>query len=909
MPQKFIIPDDDSGDDPPILAKPKSKGFLENLSDSASKFLDEHPTIHRMVSGPLPEDQAADRTKILASLSDDEKTHAAAFEAKGGKVGQVVGPPTGDSLLPEAVHNKNEGMLQYGAKGLYNQLVRPIASPSGMLGVMSPGGKLADVAPVAEQAATEVAPKVIPKALPPAPPDIEAALSNPAPKPSFIAGPGGVAKNIPHQVDLGPINPSLGATDKGTILSRELGEVNNVSPDLLAGTPPKIGHVETPAESVQNALTPNRYKSKLQNLAAVEQPKGDFYPGAEKLPEQLPSAQPKELTGQSSLISDKPLEDVGPKVEDIEPPPVLSSKTPTEAVQRWGWGRNAGRFSANEVKEQFADLADKPEAVGAFQQGDRTGALKGVADYFDNRFSQLVKAGVLDPEQYKQNYLKQLWENDPEEVNAVFNKSGVAKTPGLSKESVFKSYQQGINAGLTPKYNNIADIAGAFEKEFTNAIRDKELYDYFQKNGMLASDAKLSSPFDWKLKGEGTKEAAGMMQNYFSKSPEGLNKVANVVTSTKNLALTQGLPYRTGQVSAHGFNVLQSDIMAQGFKKGLGDFFKGSVNPGTDVQFMKENSGITKKLIENGMNWADIEDHSALSKDKVSTLIDQIPGVGDANVLRRKMFEDPLFRVHLPATKLRIALDRYAQLLPKVGEESALKGAASYANDFAGGVDKTFRNKTYQDIARIGLLAPDWLESRLNIAKGLVTGKEGYVKAGARGAALASLPVGTGIAAKGLSGYLNSKPSESTGIEAGSVDGKNRNIEPLGTSVEPQRAALQVGTQLSQGNLQFPARYLGNKLSPPIQTMMNLKDNVDPFGNPLSGKDRFGRPISGAQAATNIGQEITRPMTPNVIESLIDYYRGKAGPEEVGAKSLGLPISYTTVPKGKKTSSGLSRLK
>ena len=652
-------------------------------------------------------------------------------------------------------------------------------------------------------------------------------------------------------------------------------------------------------------------------------PKPDTYLGTPG-PVEQPSAPPKGPTqwGKSSSLEDR----ANQKIFDIKTDPAVSPSggkftssvdipqiddptlSPVDATKRWGYGRNAAKFNGSQIKNQFADLADKPDLVGAFQSGDRTGRLKDVADYFDQRFSDLVKAGVLNPEDYKQNYLKQLWQNKLEEIDAVFNKSGVAARPGLSKESVFKSYQDGIDAGLTPKYNNLSDISGVFEKEYTNAMRDKQFTDYLESKGIDFGGHSISDPYSWKQIAKLDPQAQSMIAGYFSRSPSGLNKVANTLTGLKNNILSTGLPFRTGQVSAHGANVLASDSMAQGFKTGLSDFFKGSINPETDISFMKDNADMTRKLIENGFNWSSIEDHNPLGKDP--TLVDKIPGLGQANIMRKKVFEDPLFQVHLPATKLRMAISRYQELAPKIGEDAALKASAEFGNDFAGGVDKTFRNKTYQDLARIGLLAPDWLESRANIISGAYQNKPGYRAGAARGAAISAAPPTFGIAAKGVGDYLSGKPSEVSGIPIGTdAKGKQRNFQPMGTAVEPGRSLLQVGSQLSQGDLMAPFKYVGNKMSTPVKSVLHMVQNEDTFGNPIAGKDKYGRPIPvmpGSYTKTgkpmpsalgNIGRELQRSFTPPQVQAIIDYASDKDSPEEAIVKALGLPITYTTPSK------------
>jgi hypothetical protein len=842
----------------------------------------------------------------------------------------------------------------------YNRLVRPMldpanqlieaAAPAGMA-VMKPQNALAQ-APKAV-AAPVIQPKPKPKLLGPAP-DFIAGKAGIVPNRNIPVNPAelGLVNMPPDAIASGRVNMSpppsnqpaiadLGhlAEQKRQSLLSYGGEGQQPGSRLTLPDKPPIGSpvqsgdtrlgfseqtnpeksIGYPLDVVPNRVRPRTIQSTVNNI--VPDSMKSAVPDAEKV--NFISAEPQMPTTNSDIGPVNPYQQpsapykpirkpkITPPVIDVKPSAVVPAEplgnatskiapkelSPVDAVRKWGYGRNYSKTAASEARAQFAHLKDKPELVNAFQSGDRTGPLKDVSNYFDTMFKKLTENKVLEPEQYKENYLKQLWKEDPDTVDAVFKKYRIAKDPGLSKESTFKSYKQGIAAGLTPKYDNISDIAGAFAHEANNAIHDANLKSYLEAKGVPVT--RLSDTSTWNKLAAKDPEAAKMMSNYFEKSPDWLHKTANAVSSTKNIALTQGFPGRTGTVSAHGFNLLSSDAMARGFGPALSDFFKSTYSPAHDVKYVQENAPkYLKSAIEHGLNWQDV-DNIPLNHTGINAIVDKIPGVSQLNEKRIKLFEDPLWKVKYPASKLKMYVTRFEELKPKLGADGAATYAAKFANDFAGGVDKTFESKSKWDAARIVALAPDWLRSRANITAGALTGKPGYLRAGLRGAAIEGAPIVSGIGTMGVGKYLASKPSISTGINIGTVGDKQRTLEPGGTSVEPQRAMIQNATQMFQGNIGYPLRYLGNKASAPFEAAIRLKENIDPFGNPLWGKDRFGRPISAGKAALNIGAEATRPIVPSPVSALLDYAKGNTPAEEIAARSLGLPITYTSIPKGR----------
>lgn len=124
--------------DPGLLSKAKAIGT--SALGSVSEFVKAHPTVQRLLTGEADGDAEANRQDILNSIGEHAKAKALEYETNtGNKVGKVAGPPIDDSFLPAAQHSPDESSLGYVAKGAYNQLIRPMASPSGMLAGAVPG--------------------------------------------------------------------------------------------------------------------------------------------------------------------------------------------------------------------------------------------------------------------------------------------------------------------------------------------------------------------------------------------------------------------------------------------------------------------------------------------------------------------------------------------------------------------------------------------------------------------------------------------------------------------------------------------------------------------------------------------------------------------------------------------------
>jgi len=816
-------------------------------------------------------------------------------------------PLLGKSVLPKT--EQSPGILGAARHWGYENLVRPMASPLGALGTVLDANPPTEPIGVPSERISMAGreppinlgkvsndiqlPPQQPKGLPPAPPEI----TN---KPSFLAGEHGVVptnKNVP--VDIGPVNPFPGQQGSGTILPRETEGVSQYPPDLAARYGDKLGrpYISPPQDAVSDFQ-----RGGPVNLAGP--PKPDFNIGNVG-PVEQPSAQPKPIRTQPQTEPTQPTPSepspaptpVNKQPIDTQYRPIDPNATPRDAVSQWADGRTGAKLRGQIAADKFDDLKD-PSLIDKYEAGDRSGRLKDVQSYFDTRQQQAEKMGILKEDQKVLNYLAHYYEQSPEDAEAAL-KTYIAKNPSFAKERQFTTYSQAEAAGLKRKFDTIPDIVGEYETRFMQAVRNKELYDHLISTGQM-SPTKLinTNPSDWSFKGPNADELKTLVGNYLGQSPKGLNKVANFVGGTKNLVLGSGIPGTP--VNMHYWNTLRSKYYAQGLS-GIGDYLSGTFNPSKDVNYLKSKQGLIADLVEHGMGMEDIEDHNALSKgsDGAKGFFDSVRGWNS------KVFQDPLFKVRLPAAKVELAERVFNDNVNKLGRDNALKLAAQVSNDFMGGLNKTLRNKTYKDMSRIGLLAPDWLESRYNLAKRGIQSTYGgadpiYGKAMLRKAAFGAGSLGLTKAISGQFINPSNRSSNITSIPAGSAGEKNREVPIYGTTAEefrlPAQIAAAAGSDESVG--QKISDLTTSRISPPAKSALNIGLNRDDFGNPLYGKDKYGRPISRTQGALNTAGQVVNPITPPWLKMFYELAMSNNPVEQSLAQGVQAPVNYNTEQGG-----------
>lgn len=222
--------------------KPKEEPSLWNRFTSKIGEIASSPAAQRLITGDAPGDQEARRQHILDRITDPEQKAKLAANPNLGKL--VGGPETEGSIFPKfnpeaspSVNTPDKGYWAGFTNSLYNDFVRPLGTPSGFMGAMSPYHAPLNSAKVGEETlaaaskglpvnprAVDIGPMEGPAngrrlALPPAP----ANIANPPRPPDFIAPEAGAGSPVPN------VGPMSGPIARGAVV------MENARPDV---TPP-----------------------------------------------------------------------------------------------------------------------------------------------------------------------------------------------------------------------------------------------------------------------------------------------------------------------------------------------------------------------------------------------------------------------------------------------------------------------------------------------------------------------------------------------------------------------------------------------------------------------------------------------------------------------------------------------
>jgi hypothetical protein len=576
----------------------------------------------------------------------------------------------------------------------------------------------------------------------------------------------------------------------------------------------------------------------------------------------------------------------------------------------WATQREAANHHGQFAADDFKDLKDKPELIDKFQDGDRSGRLADVEAHFNKLYEDELAAGIFTGKKMpKENYLRQMYKPEIVEDSTPAVKGGVvAKNPAFAKKSTYATYREARAAGHEPLYDNLSDIIGARTRESKIAIANKRFDDYLNETSQKTPEMTIKEPTQVRFHGPMSAQLGKYTSDVLQGAPKELNATAQAVAKTKNIYLAGGIPGTP--LNIHGWNTARSRYMASGIK-GLSDFGKGIFKPSRDIKYLKSERPLIQRAIDFGYQMSsEQESMDAIEKVLHKSMVGR--GVNKFFDLEKKVFEDPLFKISLPANKARVLRENYDRLLPKVGEEAALRQASTIANDFMGGINKSLRNKTYKDLLQIGVLAPDWAESRINLtvkgAKALA-GKEDpiYAKALGRGGIMRGVGAAAAATTAAYGMRTGNKPSDLTSVGLGETEsGRTREAPIYGTAVEALRMPEEAIRGAMTGDFSPVSRIVRNRLSQPLQSSINMVYNQDAFGNPLSGKDKYNKKIPFTDAMWNYGNEATAPFQPQQLQSLTGYLRGKQGGEESISQALELPVKYST-PRSTPTRRGRSR--
>jgi hypothetical protein len=604
----------------------------------------------------------------------------------------------------------------------------------------------------------------------------------------------------------------------------------------------------------------------------------------------------------------KPSEHASELAAKYKTKPKLSNK---EMMTSWATKWIAARKHGEYVAEDFADLKD-PELIDKYQAGDRTGRLADVEKLTNEHFTRERGVGLFQGDKGKANYLRQYWKRGEvgEESVPAIKGATIQQEPNFTKESTFKTYKEGEDAGFTKKFNSLPEILARREFESKQALANKELYDYLKATDQIATKkgvpVNIRQPSSWAFKGPQAKQLQKYFTNVTIKNPPDWLKFSQEFASrSKNLYLGGGIPYTP--LNIHGYNIARTELDARG-AVGAWNNIRGTLNPSHDVQELKRLRPLIRKMIDYGYG-THTENLPTTTMDKILNRNFVTRAANKVMHKTEEIFEDPLFQVRMPAAKGQFAEKIYNEAKKRgASEEKSLREAAEVANSYFGGLNRPLRSATTKAATQLMFLAPDWAETQLTRGSREVKSLFGkQTQAGSQYRKSFGRAVGRRVAAAGITSSLaaagfrkSDKPTASENIPAGQTTfGKSRELQTYGTANENLRIPEHILAGIAQGDFSPLTDIVKNRLSTPAKTAHNIVFNVDDFDNKLSGKDRFGKPIAPKQAAINYLTELGAPIEPQIVQALVGYAENKQGGEEAVSQAVEFPVTYRSQPKGK----------
>lgn len=642
------------------------------------------------------------------------------------------------------------------------------------------------------------------------------------------------------------------------------------------------------------------------------------------------------------------------KQPDGNPPdaPIL------QKFRNWVNARTASKIEATLKSKEFQDLdAEGINAILRFQAGVK-GGLEKVQQYFDAKYEDLKKAGVSMG--FEQNYLPQLWANTQDEINQVFGKR-LSKNPSFTIKKVFQDYQEGLDKGLTPRYQNISDLIRWYEATANKAMADKGFFTELVKGKFIKPSG--NAPSGWvtlsedhfpkiivkdkagKIVKQGTYKAspelAVLINNYLSEPSEALlMKIAQWSNRAKGRVLSFGIPNPlTG-----GIKLLRNmgTVIRTGKEKGAkAGFYEGVRNftegAGTGLNYFgysmtKRGFGLglinglkdlrkqfnpeySRKSLAKWMPTApDFVKHGGTLSAENMKGVDDIPSF--KNILSEgwnNLFEKTLFEVNIPSSKLE-NYDMAWKRNVKNGmpEEEAKLAAAHLMNTVYAGknIDELGRSKNMQNIFRILALAPDWLESNIGMAANTL--KSFYNFRDPKGDAYrrmaanwVSMYVVANLIQKATTDkfMVENDPGHELDFEIGyNDDGQKRYWKMSAGADDWVKIPLDAIRGMMNGDFSSLAQALKNRGGVFVQPAIGLMTDKNWAGQPIGyrGKDQYGREMPADIRLKSIASEWLTPLgVPSFVQGTINYGLGKQGLEQTILQGMELPVRYAGGPKSK----------
>lgn len=460
-----------------------------------------------------------------------------------------------------------------------------------------------------------------------------------------------------------------------------------------------------------------------------------------------------------------------------------------------------------------------------------------VRSYLDSKLKEGMDAGILKAG--VENYITQLWDRPNPITQKLIGEIFTGKlAPNFkyARQRIFNSYFEGEQAGYKPKIKDVGALTAIYDQAFSRAIASRRLIKSLHEGkasdgrplvevsgGTSAIKAEEGAspeaimirpkarpqevgdylPIDhpalrgWKWAARDENGAPIFVSGDLLVHPEIHGKLKNILSTswfrqnvfTRSLLGAMSMAKQT-KLSLSGFHFTQEAAHAASHR----------VNPAAPVEIDFSNPA-QSALVDHGLQVADYRAYQAFAEglSGAGGLLEKIPVVGPKVFAR---INEYLFQEYIPRLKMSMALDALernrARFKDKLTDDQILELTSNQANAAFGELNYTMlaRNPHFQDLLRLTLLAPDFLEARGRFMSQALT-KTGTEQRVALGLQALTMYVGARLLNQAVSGDPHWEPERMFAVH---YKGKDYSIR---TVVEDAFHAVDQ-----------PAQFIANRLAP-----------------------------------------------------------------------------------------------
>lgn len=541
---------------------------------------------------------------------------------------------------------------------------------------------------------------------------------------------------------------------------------------------------------------------------------------------------------------------------------------------------------------------------------------------YDDLFKVADKLGKETKQDiaYRQNYLTHVWKNTPEQIDQAFAKLGKKFSFGNPRE--FASYEEGIKAGLTPRYNNPAQMIGEYVKKIDETKANLDFFNNLKNQGYIVHGSvgrnagfvpinaqgfpQSTSSFNGQtFTGQwyAPKEIADVVNKVFN--PQDYGKVGKVASigakisgGAQDILLSGGVP----KTPLNAFTIAQTtkELLAGRLKSPITSMVK-SLTSGSSQKFFQNNVNSIKEMqsmnipIRTEFDIANVADRG---------WVQNTFGKGFREVWD-KTVNTPTFKRFMPMLQVNLYNDiKNGALKAGRSQEEAVKIAGQAVRNFygLGNTGKAARaSKLGKDVVSATLFAPRYRESMINFwinnVKSLATTNRNQLMAnktnlsfivGATATLITMDKLNKAINGHGMSENPDGKTDKLL-IPIGG--GKTLGIPFLSSIATVPRSLYATGKDLVTGDFEAAGRDIKSNISMSLKPLMDVANNENYFGSEIYNEnDTAGGKLKAS--ANYLLNPVTGAYTHPYLREGVKYAQGKQGVSETLSKATELPIRW-----------------